>query len=221
MEEFPLSLKYQDCVRAQYQLVMSLLKTRVLDLVIGFSMGGQCAYYWTLMHPEVVRDTVIICSSARTSRHNYQFLEGPKAALEFSADYNQSSRKTTSLKPTGGLRAFGKAYSAWLTSPQWFEDELYKTIGYGTLSEWDKVAAGTNYDDWDPDDLLAMIDQYFRWEASKKESLMIPQAKFKVIPSAWGHLSGLGYDKKDESYIDEAISKFLSGCTSGWKRNGQ
>lgn len=247
MTNFPQSPNYTDCVRAQHQLISSHLNIEVIDVVVGFSMGGQCSYYWTLMYPELVRNAVIICSSARTSRHNYQFLEGPKAALEYAADYRKGdSNAPSSSKPLGALRAFGKAYSAWLTSPEWFEKEMYKSLGYETLSDWDKEVAGTNYHNWHPDDLLVMLgmwqrgdvtlisgdesiqealsrikarvlvmpcstDQYFRWEASEKESRVIPHSTFKVIPSAWGHLAGLGCNAADIDFMDQAIAEFLRG----------
>ncbi|KAJ5967068.1 hypothetical protein N7501_003316 [Penicillium viridicatum] len=246
MANFPRSLNYTDCVRAQHQLISSHLKIEVINVVVGFSMGGQCVYYWTLMYPELVRNAVIICFSARTSRHNYQFLEGPKAALEYAADYRKGDNNAPSSKPMGGLRAFGKAYSAWLTSPEWFEKEMYKFLGYETLSDWDKEAAGTNYYNWHPDDLLTMLgmwqrgdvtlisgdesiqgalsrikarvlvmpcstDQYFRWEASEKESCAIPRSTFRVIPSIWGHLAGLGSNTADRDFMDQAIAEFLRG----------
>ncbi|SPO00372.1 uncharacterized protein DNG_03217 [Cephalotrichum gorgonifer] len=107
MAEFPPSLNYEDCVHAQHQLISSHLEIQSIDVVVGFSMGGQCSYYWTLMYPKIVRNAVVICSSARTSRHNYQFLEGPKAALENSSDYRKGERNGTSTKPFSGLRAFG------------------------------------------------------------------------------------------------------------------
>ncbi|OQE13375.1 hypothetical protein PENFLA_c049G05539 [Penicillium flavigenum] len=241
---FPPTLNYQDCVRAQHELIKPYLNIQAIDVVVGFSMGGQCAYYWTLMYPEIVRSAVMICSSARTSRHNYQFLEGPKAALECSVDYKKGESNEASSKPLAGLRAFGKAYSAWLTSPEWFEKGMYKSMGYETLGDWDRDAAGNNYYNWNPDDLLAMVsmwqrgdvtsisgdaslqealsrikasvlvmpcltDQYFRWEASEKEAHAIPHSTFKVIPSAWGHLAGLGYNAEDKAFMDQAIAEFL------------
>lgn len=244
MADFPPSLDYQDCVRAQHQLIQLYLNIQIIDVVVGFSMGGQCAYYWTMMYPDFVRNAVIICSSARTSRHNYQFLEGPKAALENSVDYKKGQRTETSSMPLSGLRAFGKAYSAWLTSPEWFEKELYKSMGYETLSDWDLDATGNNYHSWHPDDLLAMVsmwqrgdvtsisghtflenalaqikarvlvmpcstDQYFRWEASERESCMIPHSNFTIIPSAWGHLAGLGINDANKEFMDQAIAEFL------------
>ncbi|KAJ5425349.1 hypothetical protein N7465_000419 [Penicillium sp. CMV-2018d] len=168
-----------------------------------------------------------------------------KAALEYAADYRKGDNNAPSSKPLGGLRAFGKAYSAWLTSPEWFEKEMYKSLGYETLSDWDKEAAGTNYYNWHPDDLLTMLgmwqrgdvtlisgdesiqgalsrikarvlvmpcstDQYFRWEASEKESRSILHSTFRVIPSIWGHLAGLGCNPADRDFMDQAIAVFLS-----------
>ncbi|KAH7127832.1 Alpha/Beta hydrolase protein [Dactylonectria estremocensis] len=153
---FPTSIYYQDCVRAQHELLNHLSIGKV-DVMIGFSMGGQCTYYWTVMHPDFVQNAVIICSSAHTSRHNYQFLEGPKTALENSIDYADRSQSPALPKSPRGLRAFGKAYSAWLTSAEWFDQGLYKDLGYETLQDWDKDVAGANYDSWDPDDLLTKL----------------------------------------------------------------
>lgn len=151
-EDAPGMFDYRDCVRAQHQLVTSHLSIKELDVVLGFSMGGQCTYYWTLMYPDMVKNAVIICSSARTSRHNYQFLEGPKAALENSHDYQKGKAGSQC-----GLKAFGKTYSAWLTSAEWFEEEKYKTLGYATLSDWDSEVAGSSYYSWHPDDLLSKV----------------------------------------------------------------
>ncbi|KAL2213215.1 homoserine O-acetyltransferase [Sarocladium strictum] len=173
---------YRDCVRAQHQLVTSHLGINKLDVVLGFSMGGQCTYYWTLMYPDFVKDAVIICSSARTSRHNHQFLEGPKAALENSCDYEKGRPGSKR-----GLRAFGKAYSAWLTSAEWFEEEKYKTLGYTTLSDWDSEVAGESYYSWHPDDLLSKlrtwqngdVTQIFK-DGDSREELSLGQALAKI-----------------------------------------
>ncbi|KAF7542793.1 hypothetical protein G7Z17_g11270 [Cylindrodendrum hubeiense] len=156
---FPKSIDYRDCVRAQHELLRHL-SIQTVAVMIGFSMGGQCTYYWTVMHPIFIQNAIIICSSARTSRHNFQFLEGPKAALENSVDYAGTGRLSELPKPHRGLRAFGKAYSAWLTSAEWFDQELYKDLGYETLSDWDKDVAGANYDSWHPDDLLGKLGMW-------------------------------------------------------------
>ena len=155
---FPSSINYRDCVRAQHELLTAHLKVQSLDVVVGFSMGGQCAYHWTLMYPDLVQSTIVICSSARTSRHNYQFLEGPKAALQNAVDYVDKDRAPSSATGISrGVHAFGKAYSAWLTSAEWFDQQAYRSLGYAALGDWDRDVTGVNYAGWNPDDLLAML----------------------------------------------------------------
>ncbi|KAI2618213.1 Alpha/Beta hydrolase protein [Hypoxylon sp. NC1633] len=163
---FPSSIDYRDCVRAQHHLLTQGLGIKAVDVMVGFSMGGQCTYHWIAMYPQIIKSAVIICSSSRTSRHNYQFLEGPRAALENSADYVAERKEVGRLEAPRGLRAFGKAYSAWLTSVSWFEDELYRELGHQSLSEWDESATDINYRDWDPQDLLVMLRMWQRGDIS-------------------------------------------------------
>lgn len=165
---FPQSIDYRDCVRAQHELLVQRIGVRSVDVVLGFSMGGQCTYYWTAMYPEMVKNAVVICSSARTSRHNFQFLEGPRAALESSADYVAAGIRTEArfVEAPRGIRAFGKAYSAWLTSSEWFEEEMYRELGFQDLASWDKAVTEDGYQGWDPDDLLVMLGMWQRGDVT-------------------------------------------------------
>ncbi|KAF2158017.1 homoserine acetyltransferase family protein [Myriangium duriaei CBS 260.36] len=164
--DFPESLDYRDCVKAQYQLATEHLGLKSLDAVIGFSMGGQIAYYWAAMYPDFVKKSISICSSARTSKHNYQFLEGPKAALVNSVDYVMKDKAPESPKVTRGVHAFSKAYSAWLTSAQWFEEERYKDLGFDSLKAWDHDETGDGMAGWTPEDLLILLHMWQRGDVS-------------------------------------------------------
>ncbi|CDM28999.1 hypothetical protein DTO013E5_1212 [Penicillium roqueforti] len=186
---FPSSINYRDCVRAQHELLTVHLKVQSLDVVVGFSMGGQCAYHWTLMYPDLVQSAVVICSSARTSRHNYQFLEGPKAALQNAVDYVDKDRVTSPATGISrGVHAFGKAYSAWLTSAEWFEQQAYRSLGYAALGDWDRDVTGVNYAGWNPDDLLAMLHM---WQSGDVSSLVDSE----------------GDSKDDERSLESALSR--------------
>lgn len=169
----PGELRYQDVVQSQYLLLTAHFKVAELEAVIGFSMGGQQAYHWGVMYPSFVKRLVPICSSARTSPHNYAFLEGPIAALSNSIDYiawKMMKQKAATgedvganlkeVKPKKGLKAFGRAYSAWLTSHTWFRKKLWAQpgpngVGYKTVEEWIR-AREDGYLSQDADDLLAL-----------------------------------------------------------------
>lgn len=230
---FPKTLEYMDCVRAEHTLLTKELKIGTVDVMLGFSMGGQITYHWITMYPEFVRKAIIVCSSARTSRHNFQFLEGPRAALESARDEES------------GKYAFGKAYSAWLTSAEWFDDELYKTMGAQSLAAWDK-AVMDSYHDWSGKDLLAMLgmwqrgdiarcvpqakgdlgkalqmiaakvllmpcetDQYFRPYVNQREKVQLDSATVAIVPSVWGHIVGGDADKEATRWMDDKIQTFL------------
>ncbi|KAL1887973.1 hypothetical protein Sste5346_009855 [Sporothrix stenoceras] len=168
---FPQStLDYRDCVRAQHDILQNALKIQSLDVVVGFSMGGQTTYHWLLMYPEMVQRAVIICSSARTSGHNVQFLEGPRFALENSVDYVPVAKRDGEMSTaTRGIQAFGKAYSAWLTSAEWFQEEGFRSLGFDSRVTWDAATTGVNYSGWDADDLLAMLGMWQRGDVTKIE----------------------------------------------------
>lgn len=159
---FPSTLDYRDCVRAQHRLITDHLQIPSLDVMVGFSMGGQCTYHWMTMYPEFIDKAVIICSSARTSLHNYQFLEGPRAALVHSVDYNGDAFRSQNKAPVRGLNAFGRAYSAWLTSAEWFEERQFEKLGFQTVDDWAAVVCGKNYEDWHPDNLLSLLGMWQR-----------------------------------------------------------
>lgn len=178
---FPSTLDYRDCVRAQHRLLTEHLNISSLDVMTGFSMGGQCTYHWMALYPDFIRNAVIICSSARTSLHNYQFLEGPKAALMNSVDYNSDSFRVQGKAPVRGLHAFGRAYSAWLTSAEWFEERLFQKMGFQTLDGWAEGVCGKGYEDWHPDDLLVMLGMWQRSDlgvsvAADGQAVPLPQA---------------------------------------------
>lgn len=160
---FPLdySLRYADNINAQYTLLTKHFNLTSLDAVLGFSMGGQQAYHWAVMHGSganpFLKNAVVICGSAKTSGHNYAFLEGPISALEASADYDSGKYKALGTKPREGLRAFGRAYAAWLSSPEWFRQELWRQTGAGSLKEYLYPPAGKGpFEAWDPEDLLTL-----------------------------------------------------------------
>ncbi|KAH8811794.1 homoserine acetyltransferase family protein [Xylogone sp. PMI_703] len=166
---FPPSLRYQDVINAHYALLTQHLGIKQLDAVIGFSMGGQQAYYWATMHgsnpnaaENFVRSVVVICGSAKTSGHNFVMLEGPTTALEASIDYDGGSYVAKGVKPVKGLQAFGRAYAAWLTSAEWFRQELWRNLGAKSLEEWLPGKDGGRYNTWDARDLLVLARM---WQA--------------------------------------------------------
>jgi homoserine O-acetyltransferase len=113
------------------------------------------------MYPDFVKQCVCICGSAKTSFHNYAFLEGPLAALMQSSDYENGRYREHGKKPTRGIKAFGRAYTAWLYSADWFRQELWRSEKVSTIAQFMKVHEDM-VGDWDAEDLIILGRQ---WQA--------------------------------------------------------
>lgn len=187
---FPKTLDYRDCIHAQHQLLTKHLGISELDAVVGFSMGGQQAYYWASMYPSFVKNAVVICGSARTSGHNYAFLEGPKTALLNSADYADGAYRAHGVIPLRGLRAFGRAYCAWLTSGAWFRERHWETsLGFGSVEEYIANTMEKSFEDWDAEDVLVLARMWqagdvgaTRPDGSYEQTLRGIEARVLVMP---------------------------------------
>lgn len=210
---FPSSLDYRDCVEAQHKLITDHLKISYLDVMVGFSMGGQCTYHWAAMYPGMVSNAVVICSSAKTSLHNYQFLEGPKTSLLNSIDYADKSLRSLKQPPIRGLHAFGRAYSAWLTSAEWFEQRLFESQGFKNLQDWGAHIGGKNYEDWDPDNLLVMVGMWQRsdlsliggQQVSLAQALGDLKTRILVMPCQTDQYFKWEASEKEVSFLGKAV----------------
>lgn len=151
--QFP-SISFQDNIAAQHKLLTQELGVHQIALVLGWSMAGCQAYHWAVQHPEMVKAILPFCASAKTSPHNYVFLEGVKAALCADPVWDQGNYET---QPVEGLKAFGRVYAGWAFSQAFYRKGLYKNIGYDTpealLDDWAEDHA-TN---WDANDLLCKL----------------------------------------------------------------
>ncbi|KAG0704479.1 Alpha/Beta hydrolase protein [Suillus ampliporus] len=152
---FP-TVSYEDNIRAQHAVLTQKLGIKKVFCVIGFSMGAQQAYYWPVMYPDFVERYIPICGSARTSPHNECFLEGPKAALSASKDFQNGHYTST---PQHGIRAFGRAYSSWAYSQAWFAKKGYLFDGkYTSLNDFIREEWEAGYlNGWDANDLLTLL----------------------------------------------------------------
>jgi homoserine O-acetyltransferase len=142
-----------DNVVCQHRLVTEHLGIKHVRLVIGFSMGAQQAFQWAALYPDLVQAIAPICGSARTSPHNYLFLEGVKAALMADAAFAEGWYQTPPVK---GLRAFARVYMGWAFSQDFFRAHEYRKMGFASLEDSIRFLEGY-FRRRDANDLLAML----------------------------------------------------------------
>jgi homoserine O-acetyltransferase/O-succinyltransferase len=142
-----------DNVVCQHRLLTERLQIKRIRLVVGFSMGAQQAYQWAASYPDMVEAIAPICGSARTSPHNYLFLEGVKAALVADAAFAEGWYQTPPVK---GLRAFARVYMGWAFSQDFFREHEYRKMGLASLEDSVRFLEGY-FRRHDANDLLTML----------------------------------------------------------------
>ncbi|KAF9299888.1 hypothetical protein BGZ74_008547 [Mortierella antarctica] len=131
---------YYDNVRAQHTLLTVGLGITDQIAVVGWSMGAGQAFQWASQYPDMVKLAVPFCGAARTSLHNWVFLEGLKAALFADKDgYRQGQyrQEKTGVQPQLGMRAFGRVYAGWGFSQTFYREKVYeREMGIRGLEEF-------------------------------------------------------------------------------------
>ena len=143
-----------DNIACQYRLLTEELGVTKIALVAGWSMAGCQAYQWAAQYPDMVKAILPFCASAKTSPHNFVFLEGVKAALCADADWQDGNYDSP---PVRGLKAFGRVYAGWAFSQTFYRTGLYKQAGFNSpqdlLDDWGQDHA----ENWDANNLLAKL----------------------------------------------------------------
>ena len=150
---FPL-ITYYDNIGFQHRLVTEGFGIERLALVCGFSMGAQQAFHWGALYPDMVERIAPWCGSARTSRHNFVFLEGVKAALRADAAWNNG---WYDAPPHRGLRAMARVYAGWGPSQAFYRERVFLELGFSSLEDYLITAWEGRFLQSDANDILAMI----------------------------------------------------------------
>jgi homoserine O-acetyltransferase len=120
---FPV-MTIRDNVEAVHRLLTEELKITHLRAVVGFSMGAQQAFQWSVSYPDFADRSVATSGTAKTYPHGIVRLEGQIAALTTDPSFQGGDYTSP---PKKGLEAFGMVWAAWLYSQEWWRRELWKT----------------------------------------------------------------------------------------------
>ncbi len=183
---FPLFTLYDNVV-CQQKLLFEELGAQQLRLVAGFSMGAQQAFQWGALSPKKVIAIAPICGSARTSEHNYLFVDSACTALRLDATFQDGWYESPPLR---GLLAFAKIYAAWLFSQDFMREKRYTELGLRSREDVVRFTQ-TYFLQNDANDLLAMAATWLAGDISANPvyngnlaaALGAIEARAIVIPS--------------------------------------
>ena len=152
-----------DNVALQHRLLTEQFGITHIEMVVGFSMGAQQAYQWAVSYPQMVERIVPVCGSARTSPHNWVFLEGVTAALKADATWRDG---WYDAPPRTGLRALGRVWAGWGHSQAFYRQHVYRDQGYTSLEDYIVRNWEESFLSHDANDLLAMAWTWQRADIS-------------------------------------------------------
>lgn len=182
---FPAVTPY-DNVLAQHRLITEKFSVTEVQLVVGFSMSAQQAFHWGALFPDLVKAIAPICGSAKTSTHNWLFLESLKTALTLDPNFNNGDYTS---QPVNGLKAFTTIYAGWAFSDEFFRKNLHLAwLGqqFNSTQEFMDAWHGMFTPKNDANDLITMLNtwqsadisdnQKFNGNLSKSLSAITPRA---------------------------------------------
>jgi homoserine O-acetyltransferase/O-succinyltransferase len=155
-----------DNVRMQQRLVAEVFGIQKIALVWGWSMGGQQAYHWGALFPDMVERICVVCGSARTSVNNLVYLASLEAALKADPLWQD---EWFAAPPVRGLKAFARVTAGWVFSPAFYRDGVYRTLGFATLEEFLVGAAEAYILTRDANNLLAQLWTWQNADISNNE----------------------------------------------------
>lgn len=147
----------RDNVVQQRRLLRETFGVERVELVYGWSMGGQQAYQWGALYGADVKRIAVVCGAARTSPYNRVFLESVKAALMADPAWTGDH---FAAKPVRGLRAMGRIYAGWALSAEFYREELWRGLGFAGLEDFLVGSWEGAFLRRDADDLLCQLETW-------------------------------------------------------------
>ena len=151
--KFP-TITLWDNIKCQHELLIKNFNIEKIALVTGWSMAGCQSYQWAAQYPDMVEAILPFCASAKTSEHNFVFLEGVKAALCADPIWNNGDY---SSPPIEGLKAFERVYAGWAFSQSFFREKKYKELGFKNVEELLIDWENDHVNNWDANNLLTKL----------------------------------------------------------------
>jgi homoserine O-acetyltransferase len=139
----------RDNVQAVHRLLVDELHVTHLAAVIGFSMGAEQAFQWAVSYPGFSDRIVALAGTARCWPHGRVRLEAEIAAIKGDTAFRGGDYK---VPPKQGIRLFGLIWAGWLTSQQWWHDELWKGPSWPPGDSYESVVG------YFADSLFAALD---------------------------------------------------------------
>ncbi len=165
MSKFP-HVRISDDVRAQHKLLSETFGISQLALVTGGSMGAQQTYEWAVRYPEMVKRAAPIAGTARNTEHDFLWTQTCSEAIQSDPGWNGGEYRSNA-DVADGLRRQAHLWAVMGWSTEFFKQQHYKPLGFGTADAFVTGFMEPYFTAMDPNDLLCMAWKWQRGDVSR------------------------------------------------------
>ncbi len=122
-----------DNVILEERLLREAFGIEQLALVVGRSMGAQIAFQWGAWFPDKMRTLLPFVGSARTSPHNYVFLENVKTAIRSDSAWMAGEYR---VQPRVAFERMRLVFDSWGLSQAFYRQGLHLKMGFASTREF-------------------------------------------------------------------------------------
>jgi homoserine O-acetyltransferase len=186
MSRFP-DICVSDDVNAQHRLLTEKFGIERLELVVGGSLGAQQTYEWAVRYPEMVKRAAPIAGTAKTTLHDVVLIESMIDTITSHPAWNGGWY----VKPhavQAALRRHARYWAVMGLSPRFFNEGVWKEIGFSSLDDFIVGFLENYFLPMDPNDLLCQLRKHLRADVGRTaggdlhEALSRISAKTFVMP---------------------------------------
>ena len=144
-----------DDVIAQHKLVTEVFGVSELQLVTGWSMGAEQTYEWAVRYPGMVKRAVPFAGTAKTTPHDYIFVRSHENAIKSDPAWAEGFYDNSDDVHVG-LRRHAETWSVMGLCPEFYKQQVWQEIGFGTLDEFLVGFWEAYFKPMDPNNLIWM-----------------------------------------------------------------
>lgn len=154
-----------DMVRAQHQLVVDKFGVEEIQMITGWSMGGQQVFEWAVRYPDMVKRAAPIGASIKAGPWNKILTDLVMSSLKNDPNFNNGFY-TEPHACQQGCRNLGRLFSLIGASKEMYQGEHWKRMGFTSLEDFEVRIWENHFVEMDPNNLITMAWAWQHADAS-------------------------------------------------------
>jgi homoserine O-acetyltransferase len=183
MGAFP-HLTIGDMVRAQHQLVTEKFGITEIQMVTGWSMGGQQVFEWAVRYPDMVKRAAPIGASLKACPWNKILTDLVMNTLRNDPNFNNGFY-TEPHACQAGLRNLGRLFSLIAASKEMYQGEHWRRMGFTSLEDFERRIWEGHFLPMDPNNLITMAWAWQHADASLNTEGDLVKAQKAIKAKMW------------------------------------